>query len=225
MTSEVCHIIVAAGSGSRYGAALPKQFCELDGRPLLMTTIEAFRPHGRIILVLGERMVDYWREQCARHRFESPAIAVGGATRWESVSNALRLVPDTAEIITVHDGARPVVSDVIINNVVDAVRRGHYGAIPAIPVTDSLRRFTCDGDVTVAVDRSDYRAVQTPQAFLADLLRRAYALPYRHEFTDDASVMEAAGFTDIVLTEGSPRNIKVTNPGDMEIARLYLNDR
>lgn len=228
MQQTACHIIVAAGSGSRFGAPLPKQFCNLaDGRPVLMTTIERLRqadPGADMIVVLSEDMTERWLEMCRECGFDSPRIAKGGATRWHSVRSALGMVDIAAtDVVTVHDGARPVVSKAIVSDVLDAVRAGADGAIPAVAVTDSLRMTGADGDRSShAVDRTLFRAVQTPQAFRAASLLEAYRLDWRPEFTDDASVMEAAGFTDIVLTQGSPLNIKITHPGDLEIADLYL---
>ena len=227
MQPTACHIIVAAGSGSRFGAPLPKQFCNLaDGRPVLMTTIERLRradPEADMIVVLSEDMKDRWLDMCRACGFESPRIATGGATRWHSVRSALDMVDtDSTDVITVHDGARPVVSREIVADVLAQVRNGSDGAIPAVAVTDSLRAVGPDGRSSHAVDRTVFRAVQTPQAFRAASLIEAYRLDWRPEFTDDASVMEAAGFTDIVLTQGSPLNIKITHPGDIEIADLYL---
>lgn len=213
---------MAAGSGSRFGADRPKQFCDLGGRPVLMTTIERLRRcGGDIVLVLSPDWTGKWSEMCSLHSFTSPRVVAGGATRWESVRRGLEAVSPDTEIITVHDGARPVVEPDLVRRLVGAVTSGADGAIPVTPMTDSLRRVNSDGS-SCAVDRAPLRAVQTPQVFPADRLRRAYTLPYRPDFTDDASVVEAAGFTRLALVEGSPRNIKITRPGDIEIAALYL---
>lgn len=197
----------------------------MGGRPLLMTTIERLRaaspPDTLILLVLSAGFVDEWLDMCARHRFSSPAIVEGGATRWESVRNALEAVPPTVDIVAVHDGARPVVTSELAHRVLAAVEAGHQGAIPMVAVTDSIRRVRPDGS-TEAVPRSTLRAVQTPQAFRADLLRQAYRLPYRDSFTDDASVMEVAGFADLAAVDGDPANLKVTNPGDIDTALARL---
>lgn len=213
---------MAAGSGSRFGADRPKQFCDLGGRPVVMTTIERLRRcGGDIVLVLSPDWTGPWSEMCSLHSFTSPRVVAGGATRWESVRRGLEAVSPDTEIITVHDGARPVVEPDLVRRLVGAVTSGADGAIPVTPMTDSLRRVNSDGS-SCAVDRAPLRAVQTPQVFPADRLRRAYTLPYRPDFTDDASVVEAAGFTRLALVEGSPRNIKITRPGDIEIASLYL---
>lgn len=220
------NIIVAAGTGSRFGAGMPKQFCSLGGRPLLMTTIERLRfadPSAEIILVLSESMIPLWLDMCTAAGFTSPEIiAKGGSSRAESVRSALRLIDAaTTGRIGVHDGARPVVEKKVIERLSEAIADGADGAIPATAVTDSLRRIFPDG-TSEATDRSQFRAVQTPQFFNGAKLLQAYREHFSPTATDDASLMETAGFTDLRLVEGSPRNIKVTNPGDMEIAALYL---
>ncbi|MDE7408187.1 MAG: 2-C-methyl-D-erythritol 4-phosphate cytidylyltransferase, partial [Muribaculaceae bacterium] len=125
-----------------------------------------------------------------------------------------------ADIIMVHDGARPIVTPQIIAELSEACMQ-HVGAIPAITINDSLRHLTPDG-MSVPVNRSEYRAVQTPQAFRSNILRKAYQQPYQPSFTDDASVVAAAGYTDVVLTNGDSRNIKITLPGDIEIVDIYM---
>ena len=224
-SSHITHIVVAAGNGSRFGGDIPKQFQMLNGRPVLMHCIEALRtatPGAGIILVLSQIHRDLWLDLCREHHFKTPTSVTGGATRWESVRNALVTLPepDAGDIVTVHDGARPLVSPRLVHDVVSACR-DHSGAIPAIAVTDSIREVNADGSSTT-LDRSRLRAVQTPQAFRAVQLMEAYRLPYRDTFTDDASVMTAAGFTDIVLTNGDPSNIKITRPLDIAIAELYM---
>ncbi|MDE6703816.1 MAG: 2-C-methyl-D-erythritol 4-phosphate cytidylyltransferase, partial [Muribaculaceae bacterium] len=115
-------IIVAAGSGLRFGAPLPKQFCNLNGRPVVMTTIEALRSslsEARLTLVINPDMEDLWLDLCSKHNFKSPEIIHGGATRWESVRNAI-IKSDKAEIILVHDAVRPMISDKIIKPLMSA---------------------------------------------------------------------------------------------------------
>lgn len=227
-TPPIYIIICAGGSGSRFGSALPKQYCDLDGRPVLMHTVDAMRracPDAVIIVAISDDMRPLWHELCVRHRFDSPQLATGGATRWHSVYNALGAIPAQARDdsrVLIHDGARPLADGGIVDGVLRAIDQGHTGAIPATPVSDTLVS-TSDGEHFGAVDRSLYRAVQTPQGFRLDALRDAYGrLGYRDTFTDDASVMAAAGYDDIVLTPGSPYNIKITNPHDIVIARLLL---
>lgn len=191
-----------------------------------MHTIDAFRranPDGRIVLVLAGDMIPVWADLCREYGFESPEVAEGGATRWESVKNAVLSLGDApgGETVLVHDGARPLVEEeMILRTASFAINTD--GALPAVAVTDSLRRLDDDEVTSEPVDRTRYRAVQTPQAFALWRLREAYSLPYDESFTDDASVMAAAGFTNLVLVPGSYRNIKITNPIDLAIAELLI---
>lgn len=222
------HIVVAAGSGARYGSDLPKQFCLLAGRPLLMTTLErlhAATPEWEITVVLSSAMMPIWNEMCREAGFTLPhSIVAGGATRAESVRNAVRTInTDSAGYISVHDAARPCIPAATIEALVAALESDPDidGALPSTPLTDTIRSINPDGTSTAA-DRARFRAVQTPQIFPAAKLAEAYRQPLLATHTDDASVMESAGYKRLVLTEGDPRNIKVTNPGDMAIAELYL---
>ncbi|MBD5225307.1 MAG: 2-C-methyl-D-erythritol 4-phosphate cytidylyltransferase [Bacteroidales bacterium] len=222
-------IIVAGGTGSRFGGNMPKQFLPLCGKPVLMHTIDAFRsalPGSEIVVVLSDAMRGFWEELCREYGFESPRIAEGGTTRWESVKNAVCSLSDTpaGSIVLIHDGARPLVSCDVIRKTA-AYARNTDGALPVVDITDSLRKMDADGVGSEPVDRSDYRSVQTPQAFSLWRLREAYALPYQSDFTDDASVMAAAGFGNIVLVEGSRENIKITTPIDLKIAEIILEER
>ncbi len=219
-------IVVAAGSGSRYGGELPKQFCPLKGRPLLMTTLERVHdcePEAEIIVVLSDAMMEFWNESCSRAKFDVPfRVARGGSSRAESVRNALGLIdPLTVGWIAVHDAARPMVSREMFGRLVDGLA-GCSGTIPVVPVTDSLRMVE-EGETSHSVDRSRLRAVQTPQLFDGQKLIRANDRELLPTFTDDASVMEAAGYGDLRLVEGDPHNIKVTNPGDIDIVEMYLS--
>lgn len=221
---HIYNIIVAAGSGSRFGAALPKQYCLMNGRPVLMHTIENMRvalPDSHVVLVLNKDFVDYWAELCEQYSFESPRVVVGGDSRWQSVKNAIDTIPDDAEVITVHDGARPIVDRMMVERLIAALNDAP-GAIPVVSVTDSLRQLNEQG--SVPVDRALYKAVQTPQVFQAEKLIEAYSLPFTPTFTDDASVMAAMGY-EVALVEGDTYNIKITNPLDIEIAQLYLRQR
>lgn len=224
-SAENVHIVVAAGSGSRYGADMPKQFCDLWGRPLLMTTLERLHSSAhdaRIIVVLSADMVEVWREMCAEYGFTLlHDIVTGGPSRAHSVKNAVdTLCPETVGWVTVHDAARPMVTGDMMGRLLAALDDSHPGVIPVVSVTDSIRQILPDGS-SVSVDRSIYRAVQTPQLFDGHALIEAYRQEIMPSFTDDASVMEAAGYTSLALVDGDTSNIKVTNPGD--IARIELN--
>ena len=173
-TDSIAVIIVAGGSGARMGARLPKQFLPLDGRPVLMHTVQRFAdalPQSRIVVVLPSSHIEYWDKLCRRHGFAVPHIVcTGGANRFESVSNGLRHA-GKAELIAVHDGVRPLVSREIIERATEDART--YGAvIPVVRPIDSMRRIDRDG--SRIVDRSLYRIVQTPD-------RRPEPLPDRSD--------------------------------------------
>lgn len=217
---------MAAGSGRRFGSQQPKQFCDLGGRPVLMTTVDMMRraladASAEILLVLSDGFVDYWAGLCARHGFDSPRIVVGGDTRWQSVRNALDLIPSGKSPVFVHDGARPLVDDSVVRRLLSALSSGAHGALPVMPVTDSLRQRLADG-TSIAVDRSAYCAVQTPQLFSADILKQAYEMPYSPLMTDDASVVEMCGYDDIALVEGSESTLKITRKADLDTVACML---
>ena len=233
MSNTPCVTIeVAAGRGSRFGSEIPKQFLPLSGLPVVCHSIRAFEktlPGGIVIVVLPPRDYDHWRtvvdNACAKAGISEPIYAKGGATRWESVKNGLAAVPavvPAGTVVLVHDGARPLVSEAVISRV-RAASRNTDCAIPAVPVTDSLRRLDDGtGPMSEPVDRSAYRAVQTPQGATLWRMREAYALPYSETFTDDASVLAEAGFENQVLVDGAADNIKITNPFDLAVAELLL---
>ncbi|MDE5978544.1 MAG: 2-C-methyl-D-erythritol 4-phosphate cytidylyltransferase, partial [Muribaculaceae bacterium] len=154
----------------------------------------------------------------------SLVVVHGGATRWDSLKKGLAAIPADSRpnsIVLIHDGARPLVDTPTVKRVCAAAVNTD-GAIPAIPVSDSLRQLDRDGVSSSPADRSGFRAVQTPQGFILWRLREAYSLPYQESFTDDASVMAEAGFENIFLVEGNPDNIKITNPRDILIAEAIL---
>lgn len=217
-------IIVAGGKGLRMGTETPKQFLPVGGRPVLMRTIDAFRAYDSrldIILVLPRAQQDYWRQLCSDYHFTAPhRIADGGQTRFESSKNGIALIPDDAQgVCAIHDGVRPFVSTEVIARCFDAARE-HGAAIPVMPVTDTLRYCGQDG-LERNVLRSDYRVVQTPQTFDIQLLKRAFRQPYSESFTDDASVVEAAGGR-VVMVDGNRENIKLTTPFDLKLAESLI---
>lgn len=220
-------VVVAAGKGSRFGGDLPKQFSLLGDRPVLMHTVIRLArsmPAANITIVLSEAYVTYWERMCEIYGFVSPRVVVGGETRWESVRNAvnsLGAAPD--DIIMVHDGVRPMVETKMMHRILDAMKDA-AAVIPVVPLTDSLRELNGDTG-SHAIDRSQLVAVQTPQAFRAENLIEAYKLDYRPEFTDDASVYEAAGYGSPTLVDGSSTNIKITRPRDIDIAALFMGIR
>lgn len=216
-------IIVAGGKGLRMGGDLPKQFMPLHGKPVLMHTIERFRAYSdelKIILVLPHEQQDYWRQICQKHNFTVKHTVVdGGQTRFHSSQNGVAAVPDDATgVIGIHDGVRPFVSEETIARCFEAARQ--FGAaLPVLPVTDTLRRVTDDGGYNV--QRNDYRTVQTPQTFDAQLLKQAFKQPYSDNFTDDASVVEALGHK-VTMVDGNRENIKLTTPFDLVVAEALI---
>ena len=219
-------IIVAGGSGVRMGAALPKQFLPLKGRPILMHTIERFAealPGCRIILVLPRSRTAYWQTLCEDHGFSvQHLVCEGGETRFDSVHNGLKLVGD-ADLVAIHDGVRPLVSAGLIRRAVaDAEEFG--AVVPVVTPTDSLREVGREG--SCIVDRSRYRIVQTPQVFDAGLLKAALqsVLTEHAALTDDCSAVERLGKA-VYLTDGDEENIKITTPLDLIVAEAILRRR
>lgn len=222
-------VIVAAGSGSRFGAPLPKQFCLLCGRPVVMTAIDRMKqsiPGVELRLVLSDSFVGQWREMCATYGFESPQVVIGGSTRWESVKNAIASISvyGCNDIVLVHDAARPLMTAQVAERLIEALDSGADGAVPCVPVVDSIRVLTGNGG-SESVDRAQYRAVQTPQAFMLESLCQAYELPYSPQMTDDASVMEAFGKKNIALVDGEHSLMKITRPGDMEYVEYFIKSQ
>lgn len=215
-------MIVAGGKGLRMGASIPKQFLPVNGLPVLMLTIKRFREYDgalKIILVLPKEQHEYWNELCKNYHFtDAYAVVEGGETRFHSVRNGLAAIPDDAEgVVGIHDGVRPFPSVEVIRACYETARTAK-AVIPVVPVVETVRHIM-PGGKTETVDRADYRLVQTPQTFDIQLLKQAYAQPYRDCFTDDASVVESAGH-EVTLIEGNRENIKITTPFDLRIARI-----
>jgi 2-C-methyl-D-erythritol 4-phosphate cytidylyltransferase len=213
-------LIVAGGSGLRMGTEIPKQFLLLNGEPVLMHTLRKFKTCKHIVLVLPAAQIGYWNELCAKYNFTLPhAIVQGGNERFYSVLNGLNALPDEDGLVAIHDGVRPCVSiDAINEAFASAEKLGN--AIVAVLSKDSLRMV--DDGKSVAVDRSKYYLIQTPQVFNLSLLKKAYSsAAYQTIFTDDASVFEHAGH-QINLVKGEYTNIKITTPEDLPLAELFL---
>jgi 2-C-methyl-D-erythritol 4-phosphate cytidylyltransferase len=195
-------VVVAAGRGERYGA--PKQYELLAGRRVLDWSLAAARAvAGGIVLVVAPG-----REG---DREDVDAVVVGGATRSASVRAGLAAVPADASIVVVHDAARPAANGGLFDAVVRAVLGGADAAVPGVTVVDTVKRVGADGVVVETLDRDELVAVQTPQAFKADVLRAAHA--GGGDASDDAALVEAAGGR-VVVVPGDPRNIKLTTAAD-----------
>ena len=218
-------IIVAGGKGLRMGSNVPKQFMLLNGKPLVMTTIEnlcAMDVTLRIILVLPKEQLQLWDELCAEYSFAIPVkVVTGGTTRFHSVQNGLAAIEEPEEaLVGVHDGVRPFLAMKVYDELFrEAAING--AVIPVVAVHDSMRRFIGGQGATESVPRDRYRLVQTPQVFKLSILRKAYEQRYLEQFTDDASVVEAMGeFVHIV--EGNRENIKITTPFDFVLAKAIV---
>lgn len=199
-------IIVAAGTGSRYGG--PKQYDVLRGRRVVDWARQvALRACEGVVMVVPPDRIEH-REPGA-HR-----VVAGGETRSASVRAGLAAVPDDTDIIVVHDGARPLASLDLFTRVIDAVRAGADAAVPGLPVTDTIRSLD-DG----SIDRSRLVGVQTPQAFNASMLLRAHE--QGAEASDDAALVDAIG-GKVVVVDGEHRNIKITTPIDLRFAAFLL---
>jgi 2-C-methyl-D-erythritol 4-phosphate cytidylyltransferase len=204
-------VVVAGGSGRRYGQL--KQFALLGDRPVVAWAVAACRPSSSgVVLVLPPGGADGLAHG-------ADVVVEGGATRAESVRRGLAAVPDQAEVIVVHDAARPLASPDLFRAVIAAVTVGGAdGAIPALPVSDTIK--VVNGEtVTATLDRSVLVAVQTPQAFVGDVLRRAHARGA--EATDDAALVEMLGAT-VRVVPGEPHNLKITTPADLGTAEGLL---
>lgn len=217
-------VIVAGGKGLRMGATIPKQFLPLLGKPLLCHAIESFAqaiPGIKLILVLPAGQVDSAQTVLRSYIGGIDVTTVaGGETRYHSVQNGLDKVNNDG-IVFIHDGARPLISEeLILRCYTQAAELG--SAIPALPVSDSVRMVT-DG-VSRPLNRDHLYVMQTPQTFRTELILPAFKQAYSSSFTDEATVLEAMG-TAVHLVEGMPGNIKVTTPDDMIIAEALLKDR
>ncbi|MFM8914112.1 MAG: 2-C-methyl-D-erythritol 4-phosphate cytidylyltransferase [Flammeovirgaceae bacterium] len=216
-------LIVAGGKGTRIKSAIPKQFIELKGKPILLHTLDAFirySPNIRIVLVLPEDDFGVWENIRTKFKFEFPVqLQKGGESRFQSVRNGLQKVE--TGLVAIHDGVRPLVSEDIIGASF-RLAAIHKCAIAAVRLKESIRMT--DQDNTKAVDRSRFRLIQTPQTFEVDLIKSAYEIKEDPSLTDDASVAERAG-NIISLFEGSYENIKITTPEDLVVAEALMQSR
>jgi 2-C-methyl-D-erythritol 4-phosphate cytidylyltransferase len=208
---QVWTVVVAAGTGERFGG--PKQFAMLGGRPLVAWALDAARPVSAGVVLV----VPAGREGAAR-ALGADVVVAGGPTRSASVRAGLAAVPGDAEIVVVHDGARPLATSALFRAVVAAVATGGEAAVPALAAADTLKVVE-DGAIVSTLERTGVVAVQTPQAFRADVLRRAHASAA--DATDDAALAEATGAT-VRVVRGEPANFKVTTPADLELVQSVV---
>ena len=221
-TEPVVAIVVAAGSGVRFGGEVPKAVRALAGRPLVSWSVEALAAGGvtEVVVVIGDGLQDVFTDALA----DAPIpwrLVVGGATRQESVARGIAALP-AGDVVLVHDAARPLVPAEVVRGVVEAVRSGASAVIPVVGVSDTIRQVVETG--SVVVDRTRLRAVQTPQGFARDALVTAHAAANGRDFTDDAAVCEACGY-EVVLVPGSREALKITEPHDLAVAEAIVKDR
>jgi 2-C-methyl-D-erythritol 4-phosphate cytidylyltransferase len=218
-------IIVAGGVGKRMNSNIPKQFMLLGDIPVLMHTIRVFTRYDKDIgirLVLPEEETESWKRLCRQFHFTvGHQVYKGGETRFHSVLNGLEGITGSC-LVAVHDGVRPLVSvKTITNCFLTAEEKGT--AVPVLIPKESIREIA--GENSVSCNRELFRVVQTPQVFQSEIILHAYNTEYRESFTDDASVVEQAGYK-IYLTEGNEENIKITSPLDLRIAEaLYRSGK
>ena len=224
-------IIMAAGSGSRMGAELPKQFLKLNGKAILQNTIEVFLntvPGIKVITVLPQDYIDYWKNYCLAKNFTCTQVLVkGGITRFHSVKNALAKVPDGA-LVAVHDGVRPLITSPLLSEMFKKAEDVE-GLIPVLPCIDTMKVLSNKDGVLesmsgVEADRSVLYGAQTPQIFHSELLKKAYQQPFSESFTDDASVVEKYG-KSLSYIIGERLNIKITTQEDLLLARAIYSLR
>jgi 2-C-methyl-D-erythritol 4-phosphate cytidylyltransferase len=216
-------IIVAAGSGSRMGGELPKQYLQLLGRPLIVHTLERFQrfdPEMKLVVVLAPAHKELWEQMAASYEIAGGVtLALGGPTRYDSVKSGLKQI-DKETLIGIHDAARPLVSqDTLIRCYDAALRKG--SGIPVVEMDESVRMLDAEGG-SVHMDRNSLKRVQTPQVFRSNRIKKVYQQPYNQAFTDDASVYETA-YGPPSLVEGNRENIKLTTPIDIKLAQLLID--
>lgn len=215
-------VVPAAGSGQRLAAGAPKAFVNLAGRPMLERAIAGLRDSGVVDSIVVA--VPPGRTDEAKLVFGGEGgevlIVAGGADRTESVSLALAAVGD-ADYVLVHDAARALTPPSLVARVVRALEAGHSAVVPGLPVADTIKAVDSNGAVLGTPERAGLRAVQTPQGFHIDVLRRAYARAGEGGFTDDASMVELAG-GQVQVVDGDPLAFKITTPLDLMLAEAIL---
>jgi 2-C-methyl-D-erythritol 4-phosphate cytidylyltransferase len=222
---SVWAVLAAAGRGERLEAERPKAFAQLRGRPLLAESLERLEASGWIesIVVVAppgwEEPVILLAEELGCGKVV--ASVAGGETRADSVRIGVEEVAADAAVIVVHDAARPLVSDEVVERVVAPLSQGWDGAVPGLAVVDTVKRVGPDGAIVETVPRGELVAVQTPQAFVADVLRRALASESASAATDCASLVEAQGGR-VQVVDGDPRLLKVTSPEDLALVESWL---
>ncbi len=220
-------IIVAAGSGTRFGGARPKQFLEIGGKPLLIHTIEKFEncpAIDEIIIVLSAGEIENFQTLAENFNLTKlKKIVAGGQTRATSVFNGLNAIEKaSAEIVAVHDGARPFVSDEEITATIEKAKETGAACLVGL-VTDTIKEVA-DGEIVGTIERTKLRRALTPQAFRVEILQKAFEnVDLSEAATDECFLVEQLG-QKIAIVEGSAKNIKITTPEDWELAEIFLKE-
>lgn len=215
-------VIVAGGSGRRMGSDIPKQYLDLDGKPLIIHTLEKFLqfdPEMKVVLVLASGHRKFWDVISVSYNYGSGIIVAGGGeSRYESVKNGLQYIEDGL-IVGIHDAVRPFVSPETIERCYLAAVESGCG-IPVVEMDESVRMIHSP-DHSVHMDRSKLKRVQTPQVFKSEMIKEAYRQPCDLTFSDDASVFELH-YKHVTLVEGNSENIKITTPTDLQLASVLI---
>ena len=220
-------VIVAAGTGSRMNMGINKQFIKLKGKEIIAYTIEKFYNNSNIddiVVVVKEDEAEFFdKEIIEKYNFKNIKIAYGGKERQDSVYNGLKLLDEKCDVVLIHDGARPFVSDKIIDNSIEKVKE-HKAIVVGVPVKDTIKVIDNDKNIVDTPNRSVLWAVQTPQTFSYKILIDAYKDAYKSGFygTDDAMLVERIGYK-VKMIEGSYNNIKITTQEDLNVSSQLLN--
>lgn len=234
MNKKVIAIVPAAGLGTRFNASVKKTFININGIPLLIHTLKRLCDEEavtEIIPVLKDEDIENGFELVKKYNLDKIVrIAPGGKERQDSIYNALQLVENkdrssVEDIILIHDGVRPFIPKDLIASLIAELKNAD-GAIPGVSVKETLKAAAADGTVVSTMDREKFWAVQTPQAFFFNIIQKAYEMAYAEGFyaTDDAALVERTG-GKVKIIPGSPFNIKVTTPEDMEFVKWILSVR
>nr|WP_317333789.1 2-C-methyl-D-erythritol 4-phosphate cytidylyltransferase [uncultured Romboutsia sp.] len=219
-------VIVAAGTGSRMNMGINKQFIKLEGKEIIAYTIEKFYNNSNIediVVVVKENESEFFKKEIlGKYNFRNIKIAYGGKERQDSVYNGLKLLDEKCDIVLIHDGARPFISDKIIDNCIEKAKE-HKAIVVGVPVKDTIKVIDNDKNIVDTPNRSVLWAVQTPQTFDYNILIDAYKDAFKNGFygTDDAMLVERVGYK-VKVVEGSYNNIKITTQEDLNVGSQIL---
>ena len=219
-------VIVAAGTGSRMNIGINKQFIKLEGKEIIAYTIEKFYNNSNIediVVVVKEDESEFFKKEILdKNNFKNVKIAYGGKERQDSVYNGLKLLDEKCDVVLIHDGARPFVSDKIIDKSIEEAKE-HKAIVVGVPVKDTIKVIDNDKNIVDTPNRSVLWAVQTPQTFDYNILIDAYKDAFKNKFygTDDAMLVERIGYK-VKMLEGSYNNIKITTQEDLNVGSQIL---